>query len=148
MEKKYNYSDALKAHREASTKYDYFLLALILGLLSLSIQTFRPTNQMVCICLMYFVWLLLFICLLLGLYRQENFNKALDIEADKIYLVEYKIETEDSPKINAAKNVMDRISNKNILYYSIQKKLLILAISVYIIFNIMNIELARQTIQQ
>ena len=78
----YNYTDAFKTARESQSKYDYFFLGVTLGVLSLSIQTFKPDESFRLPILMIVSWILWLASFLAGLFRQERINMFLRTEAD------------------------------------------------------------------
>lgn len=140
MEKEYSYIDSLKAHRDASNKFDYFILAVILALLSLSIQTFNPDTEIVCVYLIYVFWFLLLISLLSGFYRQERNILFLADETDKIYAIQYQNKTEDSKHVKGANESLKKNERKALISYHIQRWTFVLALIIYIIFKIVNYE--------
>lgn len=78
---KYDYTDAFKTARESQTKYDYFFLGVTLGVLSLSIQTFKPDESLRLPILVVCSWVLWLVSFLAGLFRQERINMFLRTEA-------------------------------------------------------------------
>jgi len=77
----YNYTDAFKTARESQSKYDYFFLGATLGVLSLSIQTFKPDEFLRLPALAILSWILWLASFLAGLLRQERINMFLRTEA-------------------------------------------------------------------
>jgi len=66
--------------RESQKKFDYFFLGVIIGLLAISIQTYKPESYANFSYLIIVSWGLLLISFLSGMYKQEQFNKYLLIE--------------------------------------------------------------------
>lgn len=81
MSQEYSYFDAVKEHREAQGKFDYFFLGVVVTLLSLSIQTFKQEDEG-CLFLMIVTWSLLLSSFLSGLYRQVKIVTMLGSEAE------------------------------------------------------------------
>ncbi|MFQ5750862.1 MAG: hypothetical protein ACE5HI_02600 [bacterium] len=70
----YDYTQAFLVQRETQRKFDYYLLAVTLALLALSVQTFDPKSNMQFVYLMNATWFALLLSFLSGLYRQEKLN--------------------------------------------------------------------------
>lgn len=79
------YFELVKNQRESQKKYDYYFLAVILTLLSLSIQSYKPSDFENFTCIIVLVWVLLLISFLAGMYRQERINISLFNEAEKTW---------------------------------------------------------------
>ena len=84
MAESYGYVDSFKAHRESQNKFEYFFLAVILGILSISVQSFNPTNMMHSNWLMLGTWLLLIVSFLSGFFIRERTNMVTYIETEKL----------------------------------------------------------------
>ena len=80
------YLELVKNQRESQKKYDYYFLAVILTLLSLSIQSYKPSDFVNFTYIIAFVWGLLLVSFLAGMYRQERINISLLNEAEGIWL--------------------------------------------------------------
>ena len=80
------YLELVKNQRESQKKYDYYFLAVILTLLSLSIQSYKPSDFVNFTCIIALVWVLLLISFLAGMYRQERINISLINEAEETWL--------------------------------------------------------------
>jgi len=50
------YQKTVDVHFEYNKKFEFFFLALIVGALSLSVQTFNPDNFTISLYLMYMTW--------------------------------------------------------------------------------------------
>lgn len=80
------YFELVKNQRESQKKFDYYFLAVILTLLSLSIQSYKPGDFVSLNYVIAFVWVLLLISFLTGMYRQERINISLFNEAEKTWM--------------------------------------------------------------
>ncbi len=80
------YFELVKNQRESQKKYDYYFLAVILTLLTLSIQNYKPGDFVNYNYLIVVVWLLLLISFLIGMFRQERINIHLRNEAEKTWV--------------------------------------------------------------
>jgi len=158
MGNEYGYNEAFIDYRRSQNKFDYFLLAVILGTLSLSVQIHQNLNQYNSIYLLYSSWLLAFIAFLSGLLRLERINMFLKVEVDKIGFSNRKLTLElmvDSPTINtndvtkSLKNIDEilTLSEKFIKFYlkyasilyQIEKWTYIYSLLIFLIFRLSNI---------
>lgn len=80
------YFELVKGQRESQKKYDYYFLAVILTLLSLSIGSYKPSDFENWNYIIVLVWILLLISFLAGMYRQERINISLYNEAEQTWL--------------------------------------------------------------
>ncbi len=64
-----SYIELVKAQRDAQKKYDYYFLAVIVTLLSLSIQSYKPNDLLTLLFVISIVWILLLASFLSGMYR-------------------------------------------------------------------------------
>jgi hypothetical protein len=80
------YFELVKSQRESQKKYDYYFLGVILTLLSLSIQSYKPSDFQHFCYIIVFVWILLLISFLAGMYRQERINMTLLNEAEQTWM--------------------------------------------------------------
>lgn len=80
------YFELVKNQRESQKKYDYYFLAVILTLLSLSIQSYKPSDFTEYNWLIAIVWSLLLISFLFGMYRQERINLHLFNETEESWV--------------------------------------------------------------
>ena len=78
--------ELVKNQRESQKKYDYYFLAVTLTLLSLSIQSYKPNDFVNFTYIIAFVWVLLLVSFLSGMYRQEQINIFLLNEAEETWL--------------------------------------------------------------
>lgn len=167
MSQEYSYFDAVKVHREAQSKFDYFFLGVTITLLSLSIQTFKQENEG-CLLLVIATWSLLLMSFLSGLYRQVKITTMLGSEAEFLgYKTEIKpIEdalrsgetfvSESTKEIIGQDKVSQRLellkkgaavhdshrrksANRSWAAYVIQKWTFILSIVLYILFKTTNL---------
>ena len=88
MSENYGYIEAFKSYRQAQTKYDYFFIGVILASLSLSLQI--TTTGMCSLYLLFFSWVSLAISLLFGLFRIEQINNFLRVEANSLAFTQNK----------------------------------------------------------
>lgn len=79
------YFELVKSQRESQKKFDYFFLAVILSVLSLSINSFNINDYENCYFLIVFAWVSLLISFLSGMSRQEKINIALFNEAEELW---------------------------------------------------------------
>ncbi len=85
-----SYNILSRKHREEQRKFDYFLLGVTLGILALSIQTYKPDYFLSWPFLIVLFWVLFLTSFLMGMYRQEQFNKFIDNEKTKLNLNHYQ----------------------------------------------------------
>jgi len=79
-----DYKDAFDKYREYQNKFDYFFLAIIVGALSISIQSYKPVTGDHSIYLMATTWILLAISFVSGLIRRERILNFMRVESEKI----------------------------------------------------------------
>jgi len=79
-----DYKDAFDTYREYQNKFDYFFLAIIIGALSISIQSYTPKPEDHSIYLMVTTWILLAVSFVTGLIRRERILNFMRIESEKI----------------------------------------------------------------
>lgn len=80
------YFELVKSQRESQKKYDYYFIGVILTLLSLSIQSYKSGDFQHFCYIIIFVWILLLISFLAGMYRQERINMTLLNEAEQTWM--------------------------------------------------------------
>jgi len=78
------YFELVRDYRSSQNKFDFFFLGVILGLLSLSIQTFNTTESIHSVYLIVSTWISLVFSLIAGLFRQERMQMSNMIETDII----------------------------------------------------------------
>ena len=84
MSQKYSYIESFLEYKKSLNKFDYFFLGVILGLLSLSIQTFKYTKETDSVYLIIITWILLLIGFISGFFRQERINMLMRVETDRL----------------------------------------------------------------
>ena len=84
MDQNYGYIKSFLEYRKSQNKFDYFFLGIILGLLSLSIQTFKYTKETNSVYLIIMTWVLLLIGFISGFFRQERINMLMRVETDRL----------------------------------------------------------------
>lgn len=161
-----SYFELVKSQRESQKKYDYYFLGVILALLSLSIQSYKPSDFQHFSFIIVFVWILLLISFLAGMYRQERINMTLLNEADQTWMKDELAGIEQA--INNAteitkstgekwtpqeirrerdkfKEMIDKINDsitklekKAITAYNIQKWAFVLSLILYSVLKILN----------
>lgn len=155
------YFELVKNQRESQKKFDYYFLAVIVTLLSLSIQSYKPSDFESCNYIIVFVWILLLISFLTGMYRQERINISLYNEAERTWMsnelegIERAINNtteivKSTGEIRQERDKFKRlidIANKNISKsdkqaisaYNIQKWAFVFSLILYSILKIINI---------
>ncbi|MFA4910651.1 MAG: hypothetical protein WC649_06400 [Desulfobacteria bacterium] len=161
------YLELVKAQRESQKKYDYYFLAVIVTLLSLSIQSYKPSDFPNFPFIISMVWILLLVSFLAGMYRQERINISLLNEAEESWLNDEQTgiaralnNNKESTKSSGEKwtpqeikqererfkQLIDKVnenitkSNKNaITAYGIQKWSFIVSLVLYAALKIVNI---------
>lgn len=161
------YLELVKSQRDSQKKYDYYFLAVILTLLSLSIQSYNPADFINYRWLIAVVWILLLISFLAGMYRQEKINIHLFNEAEKTWMSdeltgikqainnateivkstgeqytpqEIRQERDKFKRlINKANEIMSKSGKRAITAYNIQKGSFVVSLILYSILKIINI---------
>lgn len=166
MAEEYSYKEAFLHHRNAQNKFDYFFLGVVLAALSISIQSFNPTEAYHFTYLLFASWLLMLFSFLAGFFRQERLNMAYRVEVDRINQASRKNTLENAQKgiytlqnpdgslwnedsikknldnansiLSLAESYLKKYDNQSIWAYQLQKWFFFFAILFYIIFKIAN----------
>lgn len=166
MAEEYSYKEAFLHHRNAQNKFDYFFLGVVLAALSISIQSFNPTETNHFTYLLFASWLLMLFSFLAGFFRQERLNMAYRVEVDRINQASRKNTLENAQKgiytlqnpdrsfwnedsikknldnansiLSLAESYLKKYDNQSIWAYQLQKWFFFFAVLLYIIFKIAN----------
>jgi hypothetical protein len=166
MTEEYGYIQAFKSYRQAQTKFDYYLLGVILTTFSLSLQI-NTNEEMSSFYLLISTWTLLLISLSSGLFRIERINMFLRVEADKLSFFQKKQDIENAKlqgqqifktsteiwkpeeltneisKLDSvlvySENYIKKFNNHSLRAYQIQKWCFIFAALSFALFKVTNI---------
>lgn len=129
------YQKTVAMHIEYSKKFEFFFLAVIIGALSLSVQTFNPDKYTISPYLIYLTWGALCLSFLSGFFRHER--RILVIEQD-VLKMKYKHSNSDMSEL--ASKLRKLFQNHSYYAYQIQKWSFFFAMFTYILFKITNNE--------
>lgn len=149
LEEKWGYVEAFKAQRESHQKFNYYFLGVIVALLSLSIQTFKPESYTSFKFLIIFFWALLTVSFLSGMYRMEKIIVFLGAETESLGIKAMLDRFEEGKKGEVPLKLTEkgeRMKKKSeeslksqLVAYKIQKWAFVLALVVFFFFGVVNI---------
>jgi hypothetical protein len=124
-----------------------YFLGVILALLSLSIQTYKPADYTSFHFLMIIVWILLLVSFLAGLYRMERIVVFLQEETKYIGIKQFLNENVlKGEKLNKVKDEAKKANGGKresykcqLVTYEVQKWTFVSALIVYLFFKVANI---------
>lgn len=127
-------------NRDFREKFEYFLLGLILSVLALSIQTFKPSEAGKFTYLVVIVWTLLLASLIAGIIRIEKIMKAYNHQYNQqLERESNRTEKELGEAIN--RQEYEKVNLSAMKYYKAEKYLLLFSLFIYALYKVMNIYL-------
>lgn len=138
MENQISFGKLFFEIREFEKKIEFYLLGVIITLLSLSIQTFKLEDNIKFEFLMVIVWVLLLLSLFFGFQRIEKLRQLYHFEADRLYKLEHEAHSVDSKVVQELIKAASRKNKEAIKYYKLMTRLFMTGIVVFILFKVIN----------
>ena len=128
------YKEFLLKHREAQSKFNYFLLGISLAFITITFQTYQRGLDISFDYLLLLSWVIMLICSFSGIFRLRHVYSLLGIEAE--YLRYISQLQRDEEKENILKKVIDKKQNLLTIYGDIQISFFFIALIIFLLFQI------------